>query len=50
VPIFFVLMGIQVRLETFVDLSVLGVAAGSEGHAGARAKNETIRINLLKRA
>ncbi|NUO79094.1 cation:proton antiporter [candidate division KSB1 bacterium] len=28
VPIFFVLMGIQVRLETFGDLSVLGVAAG----------------------
>jgi Kef-type K+ transport system membrane component KefB len=28
VPIFFVLMGIQVRLETFADLSVLGVAAG----------------------
>jgi Kef-type K+ transport system membrane component KefB len=28
VPIFFVLMGIQVRLETFASLSVLGVAAG----------------------
>jgi Kef-type K+ transport system membrane component KefB len=28
VPIFFVLMGIQVRLETFAQLSVLGVAAG----------------------
>lgn len=28
VPIFFVLMGIQVRLETFADLSVLGVAVG----------------------
>jgi Na+:H+ antiporter len=28
VPIFFVLMGIQVRLEAFADLSVLGVAAG----------------------
>jgi Kef-type K+ transport system membrane component KefB len=28
VPIFFVLMGIQVRLETFADLSVLGIAAG----------------------
>jgi Kef-type K+ transport system membrane component KefB len=28
VPIFFVLMGIQVRLETFADLSVLGLAAG----------------------
>jgi Kef-type K+ transport system membrane component KefB len=28
VPIFFVQMGIQVRLETFMDLSVLGVAAG----------------------
>jgi Kef-type K+ transport system membrane component KefB len=28
VPIFFVLMGIQVRLETFADLSVLGMAAG----------------------
>ncbi len=28
VPIFFVLMGIQVRLETFTDLSVLGMAAG----------------------
>jgi len=28
VPIFFVLMGIQVRLETFADPSVLGVAAG----------------------
>lgn len=28
VPIFFVLMGIQVRLETFANLSVLGVAAG----------------------
>jgi Kef-type K+ transport system membrane component KefB len=27
-PFFFVLMGIQVRLETFTDLSVLGVAAG----------------------
>jgi Kef-type K+ transport system membrane component KefB len=28
VPIFFVLMGIQVRLETFANFSVLGVAAG----------------------
>jgi Kef-type K+ transport system membrane component KefB len=28
VPVFFVLMGIQVRLETFADPSVLGVAAG----------------------
>jgi Kef-type K+ transport system membrane component KefB len=28
VPIFFVLMGIQVRLETFADPSVLGLAAG----------------------
>jgi Kef-type K+ transport system membrane component KefB len=28
VPIFFVMMGIQVRLETFADLSVLGMAAG----------------------
>ncbi len=28
VPIFFVLMGIQVRLETFANLSVMGVAAG----------------------
>jgi len=28
VPIFFVLMGIQVRLETFANLSVLGVAGG----------------------
>jgi Kef-type K+ transport system membrane component KefB len=28
VPIFFVLMGIQVRLETFADLSILGVAGG----------------------
>jgi Kef-type K+ transport system membrane component KefB len=28
VPIFFVQMGIQVRLETFANLSVLGVAAG----------------------
>jgi Kef-type K+ transport system membrane component KefB len=28
VPIFFVLMGIQVRLETFGDLSVLGIACG----------------------
>ena len=28
VPIFFVLMGVQVRLETFANLSVLGVAAG----------------------
>ncbi len=28
VPIFFVLMGIQVRLEAFTKLSVLGVAAG----------------------
>ncbi len=28
VPIFFVLMGVQVRLETFADLAVLGVAAG----------------------
>jgi Kef-type K+ transport system membrane component KefB len=27
-PIFFVLMGIQVRLETFADLHVLGIAAG----------------------
>lgn len=28
VPIFFVLMGIQVKLETFADMKVLGVAAG----------------------
>ncbi len=28
VPIFFVLMGIQVKLETFINPSVLGVAAG----------------------
>jgi Kef-type K+ transport system membrane component KefB len=28
VPIFFVLMGIQVRLEAFVDVSILGLAAG----------------------
>ncbi len=28
VPIFFVLMGIQVRLETFAELEILGVAAG----------------------
>jgi Kef-type K+ transport system membrane component KefB len=28
VPIFFVLMGIQVKLETFADVKVLGVAAG----------------------
>jgi len=28
VPIFFVLIGIQVRLETFADVSVLGIAAG----------------------
>jgi len=28
VPIFFVTMGIQVRLETFADPSVLGIAAG----------------------
>jgi len=28
VPIFFVLMGIQVRLETFADPTVLGIAAG----------------------
>ena len=28
VPIFFVLMGLQVRLETFADLSVLGIALG----------------------
>jgi Kef-type K+ transport system membrane component KefB len=28
VPIFFVMMGIQVRLETFAQFSVLGVAAG----------------------
>jgi Kef-type K+ transport system membrane component KefB len=28
VPIFFVLMGIQVRLESFMQPSVLGVAAG----------------------
>jgi Kef-type K+ transport system membrane component KefB len=28
VPVFFVLMGIQVRLETFADASVLGIAAG----------------------
>jgi len=28
VPIFFVQMGIQVKLETFTDVSVLGVAAG----------------------
>jgi Kef-type K+ transport system membrane component KefB len=28
VPIFFVLMGIQVRLDTFADLSILAVAGG----------------------
>lgn len=28
VPIFFVLMGIQVRLETFANLPILGLAAG----------------------
>ncbi len=28
VPIFFVMMGIQVRLETFANLSILGLAAG----------------------
>jgi Kef-type K+ transport system membrane component KefB len=28
VPVFFVLMGIQVRLETFADMNVLGIAAG----------------------
>lgn len=28
VPIFFVSMGIKVRLETFADLSILGIAAG----------------------
>ena len=28
VPIFFVMMGIQVRLETFVNLPILGLAAG----------------------
>lgn len=28
VPIFFVLMGIQVRLETFANLSILGLAGG----------------------
>lgn len=28
VPIFFVLMGIQVRLETFADMPVLGIALG----------------------
>jgi Kef-type K+ transport system membrane component KefB len=28
VPVFFVLMGIQVRLETFADTTVLGIAAG----------------------
>ena len=28
VPIFFVVVGIQVRLETFADLSLLGVACG----------------------
>jgi hypothetical protein len=28
VPIFFVLMGIQVRLETFANLGILGIAAG----------------------
>jgi Kef-type K+ transport system membrane component KefB len=28
VPVFFVMMGINVRLETFADLPVLGVAAG----------------------
>jgi Kef-type K+ transport system membrane component KefB len=28
VPVFFVLMGIQVRLETFAELQVLGVAGG----------------------
>jgi Kef-type K+ transport system membrane component KefB len=28
VPIFFVMMGIQVRLETFANLPILGLAAG----------------------
>jgi Kef-type K+ transport system membrane component KefB len=28
VPIFFVMMGIQVRLETFINLPILGLAAG----------------------
>jgi len=28
VPVFFVLMGIQVRLETFAELPVMGIAAG----------------------
>lgn len=28
VPIFFVLMGIRVRMETFADLSILGIAGG----------------------
>lgn len=28
VPIFFVLMGVQVKLETFADVSILGLAAG----------------------
>jgi Kef-type K+ transport system membrane component KefB len=28
VPVFFVMMGIQVRLETFANLSILGLAAG----------------------
>ena len=28
VPIFFVMMGIQVRLESFADMSILGLAAG----------------------
>jgi len=47
VPIFFVLMGIQVRLETFADLSVLGVAAGFEAYNGAWAKSATRRFNLI---
>jgi len=28
VPVFFVLMGMQVKLETFLDMKVLGIAAG----------------------
>jgi Kef-type K+ transport system membrane component KefB len=33
VPVFFVLMGVEVRLEAFADISVLGLAAGITGAA-----------------
>jgi Kef-type K+ transport system membrane component KefB len=38
VPIFFVLMGIQVHLEAFPDLSVLSVAAGLTIAASSASK------------